>query len=220
MSNYHVDPGTSRTDRLAPDLQLVTSSVGPMDNNAYLVLPAQGPALLIDAAAQPELLLDTLRSRGAELGQIVTTHRHHDHIGALAAVMAGTGASTGAGQADAEAIARACGVEVASLTTGDLVSIGDHVLEVIELRGHTPGSIALLWTNPHGADHLFTGDSLFPGGVGKTGTPDDFTSLLNDVTSRLFDRLSDDTVVHPGHGDATTLGAERPQLGVWRARGW
>ena len=91
---------------------------------------------------------------------------------------------------------------------------------MIELRGHTPGSIALLWTNPHGADHLFTGDSLFPGGVGKTGTPDDFTSLLNDVTSRLFDRLSDDTVVHPGHGDSTTIGAERPRLREWRARGW
>ena len=220
MSNYHVDPGTSRTDRLAPDLQLVTSSVGPMDNNAYLVLPAQGPALLIDAAAQPELLLDTLRSRGAELGQIVTTHRHHDHIGALAAVMAGTGASTGAGQADAEAIARACGVEVASLTTGDLVSIGDHVLEVIELRGHTPGSIALLWTNPHGADHLFTGDSLFPGGPGRVSNSEDFDSLMTDLETKIFDVLPDDTVVHPGHGDSTALGAERPHLPEWRARRW
>ena len=68
--------------------------------------------------------------------------------------------------------------------------------------------------------HLFTGDSLFPGGVGKTDTPDKFNSLLNDVESKLFARFGDDTVVYPGHGDDTTIGNERPHVGEWRERGW
>lgn len=65
-----------------------------------------------------------------------------------------------------------------------------------------------------------TGKSFFPGGIGKTGTPNDFTSLLGDVEAKLFEQLGDDTVVHPGHGDATSLGTERPHLPEWRARGW
>jgi glyoxylase-like metal-dependent hydrolase (beta-lactamase superfamily II) len=91
---------------------------------------------------------------------------------------------------------------------------------VIHLRGHTPGSVALLYRDPTGHPHLFTGDSLFPGGVGKTSSPADVTSLINDVTSRIFDKLPDDTWFYPGHGDDSTLGAERPHLDEWRARGW
>ena len=93
-------------------------------------------------------------------------------------------------------------------------------LEVIHLRGHTPGSIALLYRDPHGHPHLFTGDSLFPGGVGKTNSPEDFTSLINDVEERVFGQLPDDTWFYPGHGDDSTLGTERPKLGEWRQRGW
>ena len=68
--------------------------------------------------------------------------------------------------------------------------------------------------------HLFTGDSLFPGGPGATRTPADFASLMADLTDRVFDRFADDTVVYPGHGLGTTLGVERPHLDEWRARGW
>ncbi len=104
---------------------------------------------------------------------------------------------------------------------GDTVEVGGQVLEVVHLRGHTPGSIALVWRGPEGAGtHVFTGDSLFPGGVGKTWSPEDFTSLLADVEERLFGALPDDTWVYPGHGKDTTLGAERPSLPEWRARGW
>jgi glyoxylase-like metal-dependent hydrolase (beta-lactamase superfamily II) len=91
---------------------------------------------------------------------------------------------------------------------------------VIHLVGHTPGSIALLYDGPD-RPHLFTGDSLFPGGVGNTfGDRDNFVSLLNDVSTKLFDRLPDDTWVYPGHGKDTTLGTERPHLQEWRDRGW
>jgi glyoxylase-like metal-dependent hydrolase (beta-lactamase superfamily II) len=98
--------------------------------------------------------------------------------------------------------------------------VGDSTVETIALRGHTPGSVAVLYRDPTGPAHLFTGDSLFPGGVGRTMSPVDFTSLIDDVEQRVFDALPDDTWVYPGHGDDTTLGAERPHLEEWRARGW
>jgi glyoxylase-like metal-dependent hydrolase (beta-lactamase superfamily II) len=93
-------------------------------------------------------------------------------------------------------------------------------LTAIHLVGHTPGSIALLYDDPTGAPHLFTGDCLFPGGVGRTTSPEDFASLYGGVVSKLFDRLPDETWIYPGHGKDTTLGNERPALDEWRARGW
>lgn len=100
------------------------------------------------------------------------------------------------------------------------MTVGQITLEVIHLRGHTPGSIALLYRDPNGHPHLFTGDSLFPGGVGKTGSPSDFTSLLDDVETRIFGELPDETWFYPGHGDDSTLGEQRGQLAEWRERGW
>ncbi|HSA53717.1 MAG TPA: MBL fold metallo-hydrolase, partial [Yinghuangia sp.] len=89
------------------------------------------------------------------------------------------------------------------------------------LAGHTPGSIALVYDDPQGHPHLFTGDCLFPGGVGNTfGDDEAFRTLLSGVEEKIFARLPDETWVYPGHGNDTTLGAERPQLGVWRERGW
>ena len=93
-------------------------------------------------------------------------------------------------------------------------------LEIIALRGHTPGSVAVLYRDPDGINHLFTGDSLFPGGVGRTTSPEDFTSLIDDVEARVFGELDDSTWFYPGHGDDSTLGVERPHLAEWRERGW
>jgi glyoxylase-like metal-dependent hydrolase (beta-lactamase superfamily II) len=109
---------------------------------------------------------------------------------------------------------------VRCVSDGDLLTVGACSLEVIHLVGHTAGSIALLYDDPDGTPHLFTGDSLFPGGVGRTESADDFASLLHDVSTKLFDRLPDETWFYPGHGDDSTLGAERPHLAEWRARGW
>ncbi|HJV12466.1 MAG TPA: MBL fold metallo-hydrolase, partial [Propionibacteriaceae bacterium] len=114
------------------------------------------------------------------------------------------------------------GTEVRGLNgvwDGDQIQLGAEWLEVIGLVGHTPGSITLAYTGA-GRTHLFTGDSLFPGGPGKTNTPEDFRSLMNDLESKVFGRFDDDTVVHPGHGDDTTLGTERPHLADWWSRGW
>src|SRR5699024_7184911 len=102
----------------------------------------------------------------------------------------------------------------------DTITVGDCILSVIHLRGHTPGSIALLYKDPQGTPHLFTGDSLFPGGPGRTTTAEDFTGLMDDLETRVFDQLPEETWFYPGHGDDSTLGAERPKLGEWRERGW
>ena len=104
---------------------------------------------------------------------------------------------------------------------GDVITVGDVTLEIIALRGHTPGSIAVLYRDPEGSPHLFTGDSLFPGGVGNTfGDESAFEQLITDVEERIFQRLPDETWFYPGHGNDSTLGAERPHLAEWRERGW
>ena len=92
---------------------------------------------------------------------------------------------------------------------------------MIAIAGHTPGSIACVYDDPDGHPHLFTGDSLFPGGVGNTrGDADNFRSLIDDVETKLFGTLPDDTWFYPGHGNDSTLGVERPHLAEWRERGW
>jgi glyoxylase-like metal-dependent hydrolase (beta-lactamase superfamily II) len=116
-------------------------------------------------------------------------------------------------------IATSRGVPV-ELAHGDQVVVGQLSLEVVHLRGHTPGSVALVLTSSDGSVHAFTGDSLFPGGPGRTTTPATFTSLMDDLEARIFAPLPDETWIYPGHGKDSSLGIERPQLPEWRARGW
>ena len=137
-------------------------------------------------------------------------------------MVAATGAEVVAGAPDAEAITQQTGVPVTrTVDDGDTIPVGSCSLRVIRLTGHTPGSIALLYDDGSGSPHLFTGDSLFPGGVGNTrGDAAAFTTLLDDVETKLFGALPDETWFYPGHGNDSTLGAERPSLSEWRARGW
>ena len=216
----HVTPGgRPLVQKLSPSVTMIKVSVGPMDNNAYLLQPRTGAAVLIDAANDAERLVSLINTQ--PVATIATTHRHRDHWQALGRVAATTGsARLVAGIPDAEAIASETGLQgLVGVWDGDRVELGDESLEVIGLVGHTPGSITLVYAGGAGA-HLFTGDSLFPGGPGRTTTPEDFNSLMDDLDTKIFDRFDDSTVVHPGHGDDTTLGAERPHLPDWRARGW
>ncbi|WP_052851727.1 MBL fold metallo-hydrolase [Streptomyces avicenniae] len=192
-------------------------AVGPTDNNAYLLRCRDtGVQLLIDAAADPATLTGLVGDAG--LATVVTTHRHADHWRALADVVRVTGARTCAGRLDAEGIPVPTDVP---LDDGDEIHVGACRLTVRHLTGHTPGSVALVYDDPEGHPHLFTGDSLFPGGVGNThGDPAAFAQLLHDVGTKLFDALPDETWVYPGHGADTTLGTERPHLTEWRERGW
>ena len=213
-----VETGGPADVRVLPGLTITKLAVSDMANNAYLLRDtATGEGLLIDAAANPEALLSLIGDAG--LRTVVTTHGHWDHHRALPDVVAATGATPVAHAADAADLPIPVQRTVAH---GDTVTVGDQSLEVIHLRGHTPGSIALVWRGPEGAGvHAFTGDSLFPGGVGNTQQDAArFASLIDDVEHRLFDVLPDETWVYPGHGKDTTLGAERPHLAEWRARGW
>ena len=211
-----VEVGGSADTREAGDLVITKVAVGPMSNNAYLLRCAiTGEQALIDAAAEPDTLLELIGDAG--LARVVTTHRHPDHWQALAPVIDATGAETVASEVDAEEIPIPTTNPV---TDGARVRVGSCELEVIGLVGHTPGSIALAYDDPDGIVHLFTGDSLFPGGVGKTHSPEDFATLIGDVETKLFDRFDDDTWVYPGHGNDSKLGIERPHLPEWRARGW
>lgn len=205
------------------------ASVSEQDNMTYLLVEvASGTALLVDAADQPELLDELIaraRARASERGtpdvrveQILTTHQHWDHHRALPQLAESTGATLLAGDDDAAHLP----VQVdRRLHNRDAIGLGAVQLDVIHLRGHTPGSVAIALTTVPDAPRLFSGDSLFPGGVGNTfDNPEHFASLIEDVERRVFDRYPDSTIVYPGHGRSTTLGAERPHLGEWRERGW
>jgi glyoxylase-like metal-dependent hydrolase (beta-lactamase superfamily II) len=208
-----------------PALTIRRISVSEMDNNVYLLTAkASGAQVLIDAAddlpAIQQLLQDGAGDTPAapKLALIATTHQHWDHVRALKELVEATGARTAAGADDAEALPVPVDVR---LSHGDVGHFDGFDLTAVHLRGHTPGSIAFVYEDPEGPAHIFSGDSLFPGGVGNTqNDPARFNQLLDDVTGRLFGAYPDSAIVHPGHGKPTTLGAERPHLEEWRARGW
>ena len=200
-------------------------SVSEMDNNVYLLTSKdEGTQVLIDAADDARAIAGLVGAGNGDCSQaygnlqlIITTHSHWDHVRALEEVRSRSEAMTACGADDESDIAVPMDL---TFEDGDTAEFDGFDLEVIGLRGHTPGSIALVYRDPQGPAHIFSGDSLFPGGVGRTNSPEDFRQLMDDVTERVFERFDDDTVVHPGHGKPTTLGAERPHLPEWRARGW
>jgi glyoxylase-like metal-dependent hydrolase (beta-lactamase superfamily II) len=216
----NVSVGGPADTRELPGLTVTKVSVGPMDNNAYLLRCTETGALaLIDAANDAQTLLDLIGE--TPLRAIITTHQHWDHHAALRPVQQATGAATIAHPDDASGLP----IPVTRpVRNGDTVAVGNAQLSVIHLRGHTPGSIALCYDangELAGEPHLFTGDSLFPGGPGNTQQdPKRFDSLMTDLETRVFAELPDGTWVYPGHGRDTTIGTERPHLAEWRARGW
>ncbi|MEJ6548598.1 MBL fold metallo-hydrolase [Corynebacterium sp. USCH3] len=206
--------------------QITTTTVGPMGNNCYLV-SSGGDALLIDAADEAPHLLSTAADAGVRITDVLTTHRHWDHVQALTEILAATGARHHASVQDAPDLPvhvdASWGHDPDRDAPEDFItsspSLNSLGMRLILLRGHTAGGLGVILPRDDGPDHLFAGDSLFPGGVGKTESPEDFDMLLTDVSRRCFS-LPDDTLVHPGHGDGTTIGTERPHLEQWRERGW
>ena len=185
--------------------------VGPFENNVFVLRCKEtGEAVLLDAANEHELLLDLCRNLGVR--QVLETHGHWDHIQAVPAVRdAGYRVAVTAGDAE-------------MLPSYDDILEDESVLEVGRLRlhtiatpGHTPGSMCF---KLEGAPVLFSGDTLFPGGPGNTeGDPTRFATIIEQVDRKLF-TLPPDTIVLPGHGADTTVGAERPHLDEWIERGW
>jgi glyoxylase-like metal-dependent hydrolase (beta-lactamase superfamily II) len=211
----HVEPG-GPPHRYPDGPPLVTKlSVGPYDNNAYLLAdPETGEALLVDAANQAERLLDLLN--GVKLVGIVTTHRHHDHIQALAAVLKVHDVWNGAHPADADEIANLVGVRPDRLLEhGATIKVGSFDVRVLHTPGHTEGSISFELPS----SQVLTGDALFPGGVGKTEGRAAFEQAIDSAERHLL-ALPGQTRISPGHGDDTEVARELPQLDEWKARGW
>lgn len=200
---------------MSTDFTLHQISVSSMDNNCYLLCKGK-QGLLIDAADDAPALLNLAESNGVTITDVLTTHRHHDHVRALPEVLEDTGATHWAPFLDAPALPAEVDRE---LRDGDVLEFAGERLPVAILRGHTPGG-ACLFAEVDGVPNIFVGDSLFPGGVGKTASESDFIRLFNDVKEKIFDRLPDETVVRPGHGQPTTVGAERPHLDEWWERRW
>lgn len=170
---------------------------------------------------------DALKPRAIGLTGILVTHGHWDHIRAIAELEKLTGAITSAGDADADAIKEQENFEVEERLHGGEVFdfyLSDTVVRALHVPGHTPGSIVYVletvWEDGAPATLLFTGDALFPGGVGKTDSPQQFGELFSNVLEKLFGGFEDDAIVLPGHGRSTTLGDERPHLEDWGTRGW
>ncbi len=202
--------------RETPGLTITKVATPPFENNCYVLrCTATGDTLLVDAAGDAPQLLALA---GDRLVGVVETHDHWDHVQALAEVTAGSGAPVLAHEADADDLPVPTDRR---LVDGDTIAVGDATVSVIHLEGHTPGSLALLYEGDPERPHLFSGDSLFPGGPGNTDKdPARFATLFRDLETKVFARLPDHTWVYPGHGVDTTLGAERPSLPVWRERGW
>ncbi|MFO8074683.1 MAG: MBL fold metallo-hydrolase [Actinomycetota bacterium] len=224
VDRAHVTPGGPTLVRTAegPDgpIEIRKLSVGPLDNNAYVLTDvASGKALLVDAANEAERLLREVEGR--DLVGILTTHGHQDHWQALFDVAGATGAPTLLHPDDAGLVPRGADRHVAD---GEELRVGGFAVRLLHTPGHTPGSVCVLLEAPAErggiARWLFTGDTLFPGGPGATfGDEEAFAQLMTTLRQRVF-TLDDDTQVCPGHGDDTTLGAERADLDAWEARGW
>ena len=186
--------------------------VGPVDNNVFVIRCTDtGEGVLIDAANEHERLLELCRALSVRT--VLETHGHWDHIQAIPAVR-DAGYKVGVTAEDA-----------AMLPSYDYLLEDDTVIEVGRLRlrtlhtpGHTPGSMSFYVER---TPLLFTGDTLFPGGPGATNFEGgDFVTIIRSIEDRIFSRFGSATMVLPGHGDDTTIGAESPHLDAWVTRGW
>ena len=200
-------------------IEVVKLSVGPYDNDCYVVSCSRTRrAVVIDAAAEADRILEACEGR--EVQSILTTHGHHDHLGALDEVTSALHIPWHLHLADVDIAGRKPDEDIED---GEVIEFGDVALHAIHTPGHTPGSVSFVFEPADESDVyvLFSGDTLFPGGPGATRWDySDFGQIMDSLEKKLFPRLPDDTVVHPGHGPSTTIGTERPHLGEWRARGW
>ncbi len=224
-SHESSNPGTKRdskqgpkrtpTSQLSPHgvFERYAFSGGPLDNNTYLLVsPVTRDAVLIDASGDAEELARFVGERRAHVRSVLMTHGHEDHWSAIGRLRDMLGAAVGIHLDDADMLPLTPNF---ALAHDQRIAFGTVMLRVLHTPGHTPGSVCFL-----GDGILFSGDTLFPGGPGDTKQPlGDFPQIMRSLRERLF-TLRDSTYVFPGHGEPTTIGAERPSLDEWERRGW
>lgn len=194
-----VEDNTIRLERL---------ELGPFGTNAYIVdYPSTQESVLVDAPAEPEVIINKLGS--ATLKYILLTHNHIDHIGALVQLRAELEVPLAAHSADASNLAPPPEI---LLNDGDVIRLGELKFTVLHTPGHTPGSLCF-----NVGPYLISGDTIFPGGPGKTGSPDDFRQIIKSITEKIF-VLPDDTQIYPGHGDPTVVKKEKDEFAVFASR--
>ena len=190
------------------DITIHKLECGPYGNNAYLVVcPKTNESILIDTPAEPDELIKLAKT--TDVKAILITHNHMDHLLGFDDVTAAIQAPVGIGTHDADALSRPADI---LLNDGDVVSAGSVSLTAVFTPGHTPGS-----TCYHTEGHLFSGDTLFPGGPGKSGSPEKLKQLIESITTKLF-TLGDDMNVFPGHGGDGNLQSSKEEYADFASR--
>jgi hydroxyacylglutathione hydrolase len=189
-------------------IRLERLELGPFGTNAYIVgCPATQESVLVDAPAEPRVIIDRLGS--ANLKYILLTHNHIDHIGALAQLRAELKVPLAAHSADTSNLTP---LPEILLSDGQAIPLGELRLTVLHTPGHTAGSLCFK-VGPY----LMAGDTIFPGGPGKTGSPDAFRQIIKSISEKIF-VLPDATQIYPGHGDSTVLKKEKGEFAVFASR--
>jgi len=190
------------------NIQIEKLELGPFGTNAYvLVCRATGDSVLVDTPAEANRILERLK--GSNPRYILITHNHMDHLGAFSELRSALGVPVAAHSLDAGKLPSPPDI---LLNDGDTVSFGNIELRVLHTPGHTPGSLCFLT-----GQYLISGDTIFPHGPGKTGTPADLRQVIESITEKVF-VLPDDTQVYPGHGDSTVLKKEKEEFAVFSSR--
>ena len=190
------------------EVRITKINMGSFNNNGYIVVcPETNEGIIIDTPAEPEKLLNAIGD--VKITNILITHRHQDHLLGFDAITGSVDAPVGIGTEDASALPRQPDLD---LKDGDLVKFGNRELQVLATPGHTEGGRCFLY-----GKHLFSGDTLFPGGPGKTGNPDALRQVIDSITGKLL-VLPDDTAVYPGHGLDTTIGDARREYQDFASR--
>ena len=198
---------------MAPHYQDSTITIhklkcGPYDNNAYLlVCPQTNESILIDTPAEPDKLIEAAKATNVKA--IIITHNHMDHLLGFDDVTSAIDAPVSIGEADAHALKKP---PARLLKDGDEIKAGTITLKAIATPGHTPGSTCYTVGNS-----IFTGDTLFPGGPGKTGSPENLKQIIESITSKLF-VYGDDLAVYAGHGDDGDLKSSKEEYRVFASK--
>ena len=182
--------------------------LGPVANNAYIVADTQtNDAVIIDAPEGCEAVAP--ETKGLNVRQVIVTHRHRDHWAGIDTMLSSFDVPVLCHEADREPYAQ---YVKGTLAEGDEVEVGGLRLRVLHTPGHTPGCICL-----HFGDHLLTGDTLFPGGPGRTRSNDDLQQEIASITSKLY-VLPDNVAVYPGHGANSQIGASKAEYAVFTSK--